>query len=162
MNIIPFEERYRQAFIDFNTDWIVSNFGSLEEPDRELFANLDRELDRGGMIFFAVEGETPLATCMATPMEGTTWEICKLGSNSALPHRGAGTAVFEAAMDWALDHGAERLFMLSNRKLKTALHIYEKHGFREVKLQNYEYERGDIALEYIVGAHANGQNAFAG
>ncbi|MCD8147800.1 MAG: GNAT family N-acetyltransferase [Clostridiales bacterium] len=150
MKIIPFEERYQQAFIDFNTDWIVSNFGFLEEPDRELFANLDKELDRGAMIFFVVEGDTPLATCMATPMEGTTWEICKLGSNKAVPHKGAGTAVFEAAMHWALDHGAKRLFMLSNRRLKIALHIYEKHGFREVKLPDYEYERGDIAFEYIV------------
>ena len=31
MEIIQFEERYRQDFIDFNTEWIVSNFGSLEE-----------------------------------------------------------------------------------------------------------------------------------
>ncbi len=60
MKVIPFEEKYRQDFIDFNTDWIVSNFGFLEE------------------------------------------------------------------------HGAERLFILSNSKLKPALHIYEKYGFREI------------------------------
>lgn len=24
MKVIPFEEKYRQDFIDFNTDWIVS------------------------------------------------------------------------------------------------------------------------------------------
>jgi ribosomal protein S18 acetylase RimI-like enzyme len=31
--------------------------------------------------------------------------------------------------------------------LKPALHIYEKYGFHEVKLDNYEYARGDIAFE---------------
>jgi ribosomal protein S18 acetylase RimI-like enzyme len=52
-------------------------------------------------------------------------------------------------MDWALEHGAARLFLISNSKLKPALHIYEKYGFHEVKLDDYEYVRGDIAFEYV-------------
>lgn len=148
MKIIPFEERYRKDFIDFNTDWIISNFGFLEEHDKETFENIDEEMDLGAMIFFAVENHTALATCMSRPMEGTTWEICKLGSNKNVPHKGAGSAVFKKSIEWALDHGAERLFILSNSKLKPALHIYEKYGFKEIKLENYEYARGDIAFEY--------------
>ena len=53
-------------------------------------------------------------------------------------------------MKWALSHGAERLFIISNSKLKPALHIYEKYGFKEIKLENYEYIRGDIAFEYKI------------
>ena len=137
MNIIPFDEKYRQDFIDFNTDWIVSNFGFLEEHDVETFDKIDEAMDLGAMIFFAVEDDTALATCMAMPVNGTTWEICKLGSNKYVPHKGAGSAVFEASMKWALEHGAERLFILSNSRLKAALHIYEKYGFKEIKLDNY-------------------------
>ena len=148
MKVIPFEEKYMQSFIDFNTDWIVSNFGFLEEHDKETFERIDEEMEAGAMIFFAVENDIALATCMAMPLEGTTWELCKLGSNKNIPHRGAGSAVFEASMKWALEHGAERLFILSNSKLKPALHIYEKYGFREIKLDDYEYVRGDIAFEY--------------
>lgn len=148
MNVIPFEEKYRQSFIDFNTDWIVSNFGFLEAHDKETFEKIDEELKAGAMIFFAVEDDTALATCMAMPLEGTTWELCKLGSNKNIPHKGAGSAVFEASLRWALEHGAERIFILSNSRLKPALHIYEKYGFREIKLDNYEYVRGDIAFEY--------------
>lgn len=149
MKIIPFDERYRQDFINFNTDWIISHFGFLEEHDKETFEKIDEEMAAGAMIFFAVEDDTALATCMTVPTEGTTWELCKLGSNKNIPHKGAGSAVFEAAMTWALDHGAERLFIISNSKLKPALHIYEKYGFREIKLENYEYVRGDIAFEYM-------------
>lgn len=149
MKIIPFEEKYRQDFIDFNTEWIVSNFGFLEEHDLETFEKIDDELKAGGMIFFAIEDETALATCMAVPQDDKTWEICKLGSNKDVPHKGAGSAVFEAAMKWALEHGAERLFILSNSKLKPALHIYQKYGFQEIKLADYGYERGNIAFEYI-------------
>lgn len=152
MNIIPFDEKYRQDFIDFNTDWIVSNFGFLEEHDVETFDKIDEAMDLGAMIFFAVEDDTALATCMAMPVNGTTWEICKLGSNKYVPHKGAGSAVFEASMKWALEHGAERLFILSNSRLKAALHIYEKYGFKEIKLDNYEYVRGDIAFEYYKGS----------
>ena len=148
MKVIPFEEKYRQDFIDFNTDWIVSNFGFLEEHDKETFHKIDEEMEAGAMIFFAVENDIALATCMAMPLEGTTWELCKLGSNKNIPHKGAGSAVFEASMKWALEHGAERLFILSNSKLKPALHIYENYGFREIKLDDYEYVRGDIAFEY--------------
>jgi GNAT superfamily N-acetyltransferase len=45
--------------------------------------------------------------------------------------------VFETAMNWAINHGAGRLFLISNSKLSPALHIYEKYGFTEVKLADY-------------------------
>lgn len=147
MKIIPFEEKYRQEFIDFNTDWIITNFGFLEEHDRETFDKLDDIMNDGAMIYFAVENGVALATCMAAPLDGGTWEICKLGSNKNVPHKGAGSAVFGAAMKWAVAHGAEKLFILSNSRLKPALHIYKKFGFREIKLDDYEYVRGDIAFE---------------
>ena len=116
MKIVQFQEKYRQAFIDFNTDWIVSNFGFLEEHDKETFEKIDEELNNGAMIFYAVENEIPLACCMSKPMKDNTWEICKLGSNRNVPHKGAGNLVFKASMEWALEHGAIRLFILSNSK----------------------------------------------
>lgn len=72
---------------------------------------------------------------MAKPMDGDTWEIGKLGSDPNISHKGAG-----------------RLFIISNSKLVPALHIYEKYGFKEIKLDDYEYERGDIAFEKILKA----------
>lgn len=53
-------------------------------------------------------------------------------------------------MQWAEDHGAKRLFIISNSQLKPAIHIYEKYGFKELKLGDYGYERGDIAYEKIL------------
>lgn len=151
MKIVEYQEQYKEYFIQFNTDWIVDNFGVLEKEDLDTFHHIDENLEKGAMIYFAVENENVLATCMAKPMdENGTWELCKLGSNKQLPHKGAGSAVFEAAMNWALNHDAQKLFILSNSSLKPALHIYEKYGFHEIKLNDYEYVRGDIAFEYIV------------
>lgn len=95
--------------------------------------------------YFAIEDKDLLATCMAKPMEDTTWEICKLGSNKHKEHKGS--AVFAAANQLAIDHGAKRMFIVSNSSLKLALHIYEKFGFKEIALKDYGYERGDIAFE---------------
>lgn len=150
MQIIEYDPKYRQDFIDFNTDWIVDNFGFLEDEDKETFENIEKIIESGGMIFYAVDDDVCLATCMVYPMEDGTWEICKLASDKHRSHKGCGSAVFEAATKWAIDHGAKRLFLLSNSKLKPALHIYEKSGFKEVKLDNYEYARGDIAFERII------------
>ena len=150
MGIIEYQPKYKQDFIDFNTAWIVDNFGFLEEEDKETFAKIDEKLAQGAMVYFAIENGVALATCMAKPMSEGTWEICKLGSNKFKPHPGCGSAVFQAAMQWAVDHGAKRLFILSNSKLKPAIHIYEKNGFHEIKLDDYEYVRGDIAFEKII------------
>lgn len=150
MRIIEYDWRYKNSFIQFNTDWIVDNFGCLEKEDIETFEKIDEELKNGAMIYFAMEDDVPLATCMVKPMNGETWEICKLASNKRREHKGCGSAVFESAMQWAINHGAKKLFLLSNRKLKPAIHIYEKYGFKEIKLNDYEYVRGDIAFERII------------
>ena len=150
MQIIPYDARYKQAFIQFNTDWITEHFGGLEPEDYEIFSHIEDEIKNGSMIFFGVENDTALATCMAKPLENDTWEICKLGSNKKVPHAGCGSAVFKAAHDWAAAHGAKRIFLISNSKLKPALHIYEKYGFHEVILDDYEFDRGDIAFEKFI------------
>ncbi|MCD8355499.1 MAG: GNAT family N-acetyltransferase [Clostridia bacterium] len=152
MKVIEYDPKYRQDFIDFNTEWIVGNFGFLEKEDLETFETIEQSLKDGAMIYFAIDEDTQeaMATCMTKPMDGTCWELCKMGANEKYKGRGAGNAVFEAAIQYAIDHGAKRLFMLSNSSLKPAMHMYETHGFQEIKLDNYEYERGDIAFEYIV------------
>lgn len=150
MDIIEYDARYKEDFIRFNKAWIIDNFGFLEKEDLETFEKIEEELAEGAMIYFAVEDGNALATCMTKPMDGGTWEICKLASNKETAHAGCGSAVFGAAMDWAESHGAKRLFIISNSKLKPALHIYDKFGFKEIKLDDYEYERGDIAFEKIL------------
>ena len=147
MEVIQYDSKYKEAFIKFNTDWITDNFGFLEKEDLETFENIEGELEGGAMIFFAAEGGEPLACCMAKPMDGSTWEICKLASDKTKEHKGCGSAVFSAALNWAESHGAKRLFIISNSSLKNAIHIYEKFGFKEIKLDDYEYVRGDIAFE---------------
>lgn len=103
------------------------------------------------MIFFAVENDEVLAPCMAYRFEDKVWEICKLAATGQHTGKGAGSAVFGACMDYAIEHGAKKLTLISNHILKQALHIYEKFGFQRVDLdRGDEYERADVQCEYIV------------
>lgn len=150
MKIVKFEDKYRQAFIDLNTEWITKLFGKIEPDDVETFEHIDELIAGGAMIFFAIEDEKVLAACMAKPTGGGEWEMCKMGAAGQYTGTGAGYAVFAKCRDYAIERGAKRLFLVSNDKLGHALHIFKKAGFRECPMVHCEYERGNVAYEYIV------------
>ena len=69
-----------------------------------------------------------------------TGEMCKLVSTGQYTETGAGSAVFKACMDYAIEHGVKKLSLISCRALKPAIHIYEKFGFCEVPLNKKLWE----------------------
>lgn len=148
MEITEYQQRYKKDFIELNTAW-VERFWAIEQADRDILEHVEELLEKGAMIYFAVEDEMVLATCMALPLGGDVWEICKLAATGQYTGKGAGSAVFQASMAWAFRHGAKKLTLISNSRLKPALHIYEKFGFREVPLDKayWGYERADIQFE---------------
>lgn len=156
MEIVAYQERYKQDFIALNMAWLERYF-VMEAEDRAILEHVEELLGAGAMIFFAVEDGGVLATCMAMPMEEAgVWEICKLAAAGQYTGKGAGSAVFRACMEYAVAHGAEKLVLISNCILKPALHIYEKAGFREVPLDKafWGYDRADIQMEYRVPQQA--------
>ena len=48
-------KKYRQDFIDFNSEWIIDNFGRLKPEDYETFEHIEEEIQDGAMIYFAVD-----------------------------------------------------------------------------------------------------------
>lgn len=150
MEIIEYHKKYEKDFIELNTAWVEKYF-VMEQEDRDILYHTEDFLKKGGMIFFAVENDKVLATCMVFPYGDNVWEICKLAANEKYQGNGAGSAVFKACMDYAINRGAEKITLISNHILKPALHIYEKFGFKRVSLnRGEEYERADVQCEYIV------------
>lgn len=149
MKVIEYQDKYKKDFIALNVAWIEKYF-TIEDADREILEHVDEELEKGAMVFFAVENDKVLATCMALPEGNDIWEICKLAADENYEGHGAGSAVFKACMDYSIAHGAKKLTLISNHILKPALHIYEKFGFKQIKVDRTEYERCDVQCEYIV------------
>ena len=64
--------------------------------------------------------------------------------------RGAGLAVLKACINYAREHGAVKLMIVTNTILSAAMHLYTKVGFKEDLVDNMEYERVNIQLEMPV------------
>lgn len=151
MQIVEYEKKYKEDFVKLNTQWVERYF-VMEDADLEVLEHVEDLLESGAMIYFAIEGDQVLATCMAMPLGDDVWEICKLAASGQYTGTGAGSAVFCASMNYAKEHGAKKLTLISNSRLKPALHIYKKFGFKEVPLNKayWGFERADIEFEYNI------------
>jgi putative acetyltransferase len=151
MEIIQYQEKYREDFVRLNTEWL-ERFYTVEPYDQDMMDRVEEFIEKGGMVYFAIEKGKVLSTCMTMPLYGDVWEMCKLASVGQYTGTGAGSAVFKACMDYAISKGAKKLSLISCKALKPAIHIYEKFGFKEVPL-NKEFwgaEKADIEMEYKV------------
>ena len=146
MEIVSYQSKYKNNFIDLNLAWLNKYF-KVEPHDTEMLDGVETLIQQGAAVYFAVENETVLATCMIVPHGNDVWEICKLATDEKFQGKGAGSAVLKACMDYATKHGAKKLTIVSNRILSAAMHLYEKFGFWEVPIDNMEYERVNIQLE---------------
>lgn len=149
MTVVLYEAKYKQRFIELNLDWIEEYF-SVEQGDTETFEHLDELIAGGAEVYSAVENGMVVFVCMTVPEGRGVWEICKLATDRSFRGRGAGRAVFESCMKYAVSRGAKKLTILSNRKLVPAIGLYLSCGFREVPAEDVGYERVDILLEKTI------------
>lgn len=146
MEIISYQERYKKDFVELNLVWIKKYF-KVESQDVKMLNNVEDFIKKGAAVYFAIEQGNPIATCMVVPRKNQVWEICKLATDERYMGKGAGSAVLKACMDYAKEHDAKKLMIVSNRILSPAMHLYAKVGFKEVPIDNMEYERVNIQLE---------------
>lgn len=152
MKIIPFDEKYRQDFIDMNRAWITSMF-RVEAQDEAEFENIDSCLAHGGQIFFAIDDEGhAMATCMIAPREDGDWEIMKFAARGMHTGTGAGSACLKACINYARKAGVPRILIVSNRRCTHAVNLYRKYGFQEIPVdrKKFPFERADIAFEMLL------------
>ena len=148
VKIVPHEKRYLPYFTRLNREWL-EGFGLLEEADaKHLNSPKASIIDRGGQIFFAVEGESVLGTCAAIRHSGRSVEIAKLAVTPSARKRGIGRMLTEAVIEYSRDLGALKLFLVSNTKLTSALRLYESMGFVHAPLpEKQAYASADVYME---------------
>jgi len=148
MKIIPYEERYAADFADLNRQWL-EGYGLLEDAD-EKHLNFPRKsiIDNGGQIFLAVEGEVVLGTCAAILHCNETVEIAKLAVAHLVQRRGIGRLLVQTVIEYARSIGAQKVSLVSNSRLKSALRLYESMGFVHAPLPEQPgYASADVYLE---------------
>jgi putative acetyltransferase len=141
------------AFQELNEEWI-NRFFTMEAADR---ATLDDPFGRivaaGGDILIA-RVDTARVGCVAlVPTGSGVYELSKMAVAPALQGRGIGRKLILAAIERARALGATSLFLGSNTKLESAIHLYESVGFTHVppeQIAPMPYERADVFMELVL------------
>lgn len=142
------------AFRMLNEEWITRYF-TLEAKDRETLNDpVPSILLKGGHIFMAYAAAEAVGCVALIPMRDKIYELSKMAVSPHLRGRGIGRRLLQHAIAQARSHDAKSLFLGSNRRLKSAVHLYESVGFRHVKpesLPPMPYSRADVFMEMPLG-----------
>ena len=145
--VVPYQERWREAFERLNRQWIEAYF-ILEDADRATFADpAGKIVAPGGQIFFVVEGDAVLGTCAVLAHSADVHEIAKMAVAPEARGRGFGDLLMEACVAFSRAAGAREVVIVSNTRLEPAIRLYQKHGFVRVPFEtDGRYLRADIKL----------------
>ena len=148
VTITPFVPQDAAAFVQLNLAWLIGH-GLLEPADeRQLYDPQAHVFDHGGEIFMARVSAETIGCCAAIPRSDGSMEIAKLAVDRSVRGHGIGRRLVQTALAWGQQRHYTRAVLTSNRKLKTALKLYESVGFRYLPVpRNVPYQTVDVYME---------------
>ena len=150
IQIVDFIPAYQTAFRQLNEEWITTWFRMEEGDYKALDHPREYILDKGGHIFMALYKGEPVGTCSLIRMDDGSFELAKMGVSPKTQGLGIGYLLGRACIEKARALGARRVYLESNTRLKPAINLYHKLGFRKVAGPPSPYERCDIQMELIL------------
>ncbi|MCR9247666.1 MAG: bifunctional helix-turn-helix transcriptional regulator/GNAT family N-acetyltransferase [bacterium] len=134
-----------EVFAQLNFAWIERYF-EIEPSDRAVLEDpVGGILDRGGNILLARLGDRVLGT-VALLRHGDGLELAKMAVDPSAQGLGIGERLGHAAIARARELGATHVYLESNRRLRPAMRLYDKLGFREIAGEPSPYARCDIQM----------------
>lgn len=153
VEIVDYMPEYKDAFFDLNRQWIESHW-ELEPHDVEVLENPESSiLDKGGYIFVAVYKGRAVGVCSLCCMPTDSpydYELAKLAVDTSILRKGIGRKLCDAVINKARELGATKIFLESNTRLKPAIALYRRLGFKELQEYHPAYARGDIQMELSI------------
>lgn len=147
IQIVDYNPFYAQAFYDLNHEWI-SKYFVMEEADQKSLGDPQHYIiNQGGHILIALFHGEPVGAVALLKEEEGIYEMSKMAVTQRAQGLRIGRLLGERLLERARKLGARKIFLLSNRRLTTALSLYTRLGFVEVPMQQSIYERADIKME---------------
>ncbi len=148
IKVVPFRPEFAPDFRRLNLEWIERLF-KVEAPDRKVLDDPGREIiDKGGMIFFALDGGTVVGTVAMIRVGDGRCELAKMAVAASHQRRGVGELLGSACKAWATELGFRTVFLETNSRLDNAIRLYERLGFRHaVDPHPSDYARADVYME---------------
>jgi DNA-binding MarR family transcriptional regulator/GNAT superfamily N-acetyltransferase len=178
VRIVDCTPQYYKDFRRLNEEWITKYFRMEEADYRSLDQPEEYILNRGGHIFIALYKGEPVGTCAiirqdpeqggevasgaaggeaAWPSQAPVFELAKMAVSPAAQGMGVGLLLGQVCVDKARALGSKKIYLESNTRLKPAINLYHKLGFRKIVGPPSPYERADIQMELILKATRHGE-----
>ena len=149
VEIVAYRSEYKNDFVRLNSDWI-SEYFKIEEADKKIFADPEAHIIKsGGFIFCALLGGKVVGVCALMKIDGNPlygYELAKLAVDKSARGLGLGEKLCRAAIEKAKSLSKKQIYIESNTRLKPAIALYKKLGFREIEDGKPIFERVDIQL----------------
>jgi len=143
----PQDEAHKLAFKQINYEWIEKYF-KVEKGDIDSLENPEKYfLNHGGVILLAQNDGKFIGTSALKTIENQSFELCKMGVAENSRGIGIGYIIGEAALTKAKELGAKRVYLETNSSLLSAISLYKKLGFIQLKNFSTPYARADVAME---------------
>jgi len=147
VQIVDYEPAFAKAFHDLNAEWITTWFKMEEEDHHALDHPKEHILDGGGHVFIALYKGQAVGTCAIIKMKDGGFELAKMAVSPKAKGKGIGWLLGRACIEKARELGGTRVYLESNTRLKPAINLYHKLGFRKIAGPPSPYERCDIQME---------------
>ena len=153
IQIVDFQDEYREAFRSLNVAWITKYF-KMEESDYIALDNPDTYiLGKGGNIVVALYKGEPVGVCALIKSSNPAYdyELAKMAVDPKVQGKNIGWMLGQAIIEKARAAGASQLFLESNTRLTPAINLYYKLGFQKVVAAfTSPYERANIQMVLLL------------
>ncbi|OEO28575.1 hypothetical protein VW23_003805 [Devosia insulae DS-56] len=147
VRIVPLSPDLRTHFYRLNAMWLERYF-VLEPYDIEVMSNPEAIVEHGGAVLFALLGDAVVGTCALKQHAPGEYELTKMGVDPAAQGVGIGRKLIEAAITEFQRLGGTRLFLETNTRLESAIHLYERTGFEHQPAirEGSPYDRANVYM----------------
>jgi len=133
-------------FIRLNEEWITTYF-QIEDIDKKLAANPKKIIDDGGYIFSLVVDKKVIGVCALFNNGNGVFELARMAVSKKYRGSGYGKELMEISIHKLKEIKAKEVYLVSNTKLKPAIALYEKHGFKQSNDSRHSaYSRANITM----------------
>ena len=145
IEIVWFNKKYSEQFFILNKAWIEESW-HLEDSDKKDLLNPDKIFEDGGQVFFALENKIAIGTVAMIKSSDDKFELAKMTVQEDFRGKGAANMLMDECLKFAKQNNSREIFLISNDSLKIARNLYDKYGFKEVKLDSHKYDRGNVKM----------------
>ena len=146
VTIVSFDKEYSSIFYELNKLWIEESW-LLEKSDKfDLLNPKESIIDKGGEIFFALIDGNVIGTVAMIRSADRIYELAKMTVDINYRGNGVANKLMDQCLDYAINNNAQQIYLITNDTLVIARNLYDKYGFKEVKLDSDKYLRGNVKM----------------